>query len=68
MKIINKDFYLDGGSFVVETDIGTFYQDNSLGSKDKGTWYNAPFKHGNVENKIADLALIKQLEALKWQK
>lgn len=66
MKVIRTNFYLDGGSFVVETDEGTFYQDNALDSKNKGAWYKANFKQGNKESQIIDPELIKQLESLKW--
>jgi hypothetical protein len=66
MKYIKGNFYLDGGSFVVETDEGTYYQDNAIGSKNKGAWYKGAFDQGKPENEITNLDLIEQLETLKW--
>ena len=71
MKTIRKDFYKDGGSCLLETNKGTFYQDNSIGSKHHGAWYKvprnneAPWKRATEENKVIDTELIKQLEDLK---
>jgi len=68
MKVIKTDFYLDGGSFVVETDEGTFYQDNAIGSKNKGAWYKATFDKGNKQSQILNPELIEKLETFKWHR
>ena len=68
MKLINIAFYKDGGSCLLKTDKGTFYQDNAIDSKNKGAWYKAAFDKGNKQSQILNPELIEKLETFKWHR
>lgn len=68
MRMIKIDTYKDGGSILVKTDKGTFYQDNAIDSKRKGTWYKAPYERGKQEHEITNPELINNLETMKWHR
>ena len=67
MKTISKAFYKDGGSCLLKTDKGNFYQDNAMDSMHKGTWYKFLYGREKEDNEVKDPELIKQLERLKWE-
>lgn len=61
MKIIDVEFFKDGGSVRIKTDEGYFFKDYGIFSKTNGHWFEGTSRGGRI---ITCLDKIKQLEKL----
>ena len=60
MKVVSIDFFLDGGTAKIVTDIGTFYLDDRLGTVTPGRIYDRypSWKESQI---LSDKSFLNQL-------